>query len=457
MNNGLVSSGQAWLSQLAASAQQHPRRITALLSLLLMTGGGAAFAVAQLDPAADVPVQTVEYNVHSQASDISIADLVDGPGFTLYRSEQVRSGDSPETLLRRLGVADPAAAAFLRSNAKARSAIIGTSGRLVTAETTNDHRLASLTVRWASDDSDVFQRLTVRPSQGAKAAGKFDVVTEFVPLIKNQRLAGGIVRGTLYSATNAADVPQSVVSQLTEALADQVDLRTAVRPGARFSLVYETLEADGEILRTGRLLSAELRNAGKTYEAVWFQEDPKDKGGYYNFAGNSLERGLSSPLRHYQVTSAFAMRNHPIHKTWQAHKGTDMAAPSGTPVLTVADGTIAFAGVQNGYGNVVFIDHANDQETVYAHLSRIDVKPGQKVRQGEEIGAVGQTGWATGPHLHFEFRVGGEQHDPMAMMANSSQQARPISRMARSAFKQQTAAMRLALNAAEQSSSASAE
>ena len=454
MNNGLVSSGQAWLGRLAASAQRHPQRIAALLSLLLTTGGGAAFAVAQLDPGASMPVQTVEYSVPSQASDISIADLVDGPGFTLYRSEQVRSGDSPETLLRRLGVADPAAAAFLRSNAKARNAIIGRTGRLVTAETTNDHQLASLTVRWAADDSDVFQRLTISRGQ---PGDRFDVVTEFLPLIKNQRLAGGIVRGTLYSATNAADVPQSVVDQLTEALADQVDLRRAVRPGARFSLVYETLEADGEILRTGRLLSAELRNAGKTYEAVWFQEDPKDKGGYYNFAGSSLQRGLSSPLRQFQVTSAFAMRIHPIHKTWQAHKGTDLAAPSGMPVLNVAEGTVSFAGVQNGYGNVVFIDHANDQETVYAHLSRIDVKPGQKVRQGEEIGAVGQTGWATGPHLHFEFRVGGEQRDPLAMVANSSSQALPVSRAARPAFDKLAASMRLALNAAEQSSSASAE
>ncbi|GAB2461680.1 MAG: peptidoglycan DD-metalloendopeptidase family protein [Comamonas sp.] len=458
MNNGLVSSGQAFLSRLAASAQRHPRRVAAVLSLLLMTGGGGAFAVAQLQPtAADMPVHSVEYSVPSLASDISIADLVDGPGFTLYRSEQVRSGDSPETLLRRLGVADPAAAAFLRSNAKARNAIVGRTGRLVTAEATNDHQLASLTVRWAADDSDVFQRLTIRRSQDAKAAGKFDVVTEFVPLTKSLRLAGGIVRGTLYSATNAADVPQSVVSQLTDALADQVDLRKAIRPGARFSLVYETLEADGEILRSGRLLSAELRNAGKTYEAVWFQEDPQAKGGYYNFAGNSLQRGFSSPVRYTQVTSAFAMRIHPIHKTWQAHKGTDLAAPTGTPVLTVADGTVSFAGVQSGYGNVVFIDHANDQETVYAHLSRIDVKPGQKVRQGDEIGAVGQTGWATGPHLHFEFRVDGEQRDPLAMVASSTSAARPIAKLARPAFDKFTTSMRLALNAAEQSSAAGAE
>ena len=140
MNNGFITAGHALASQLVNTAQQHPKRLAAALAVLLMTAGGGAFAVAQLGPTPDdMPVQTVEYSVPSLASDISIADLVDGPGFSLYRSDEVRGNDSPETLLRRLGVADPAAAAFIRSNAKARSAIIGKTGRMVTAETTNNH------------------------------------------------------------------------------------------------------------------------------------------------------------------------------------------------------------------------------------------------------------------------------------------------------------------------------
>ena len=174
MNNGFITAGGLVIRQLVNTAQAHPKRLAAALAVMLMTGGGAAFAVAELGPnPSDMPVQTVQYPVESLASDIAIADLVDGPGFSLYRTDEVRSNDTPESLLRRLGVADPAAAAFIRSNAKARSAIIGKAGRQVTAETTPSHELTSLTVRWAGDSSDVFQRFSIR-----KADGKFDTLTE---------------------------------------------------------------------------------------------------------------------------------------------------------------------------------------------------------------------------------------------------------------------------------------
>ena len=442
LNNGFITAGNALIRQLANTAQQHPKRVAAALAVLLMTGGGGAFAVAQLGPnPSDLPVQTVEYTVPSLASDLSIADLVDGPGFSLYRSDEVRSNDTPESLLRRLGVADPAAAAFIRSNAKARGAIVGRTGRMVTAETSNDHQLTALTVRWAGENSDVFQRFSIR-----KNGSKFDTVTEFVPLTRGTRLAGGVIRSSLYASTDAANVPDNVANQLADVFGDKIDFRRSLRPGDRFSMVYETLEADGEILRTGRMLSAEFRNNGKTHEALWFQETPKDKGAYYNFAGESGQRAyISSPVKFTRVSSAFSMRIHPIHKTWSAHKGTDLAAPQGTPVRTVGDGLVTFAGVQNGYGNVVYIEHANKHETVYAHLSRVDVKQGSKVTQGDEIGAVGQTGWATGPHLHFEFRINGEQHDPLAMVAESEVN-KPISKHARPAFDQLSSSMRLALS-----------
>ncbi|MFE1572979.1 M23 family metallopeptidase [Comamonas odontotermitis] len=442
MNNGFITAGHAIARQLVNTAQQHPKRIAAALAVLLMTAGGGAFAVAQLGPnPADMPVHTVEYSVPSLASEFSIADLVDGPGFSLYRTDEVRGNDTPESLLRRLGVADPAAAAFIRSNAKARAAIIGKAGRQITAETTNTHELTALTVRWAGESSEVFQRFTIR-----KNGRQFDTITEFVPLSRGTRLAGGVIRSSLYASTDAANIPDNVANQMADVFGDKIDFRRALRPGDRFSLVYETLEADGEILRSGRLLSAEFRNNGKTHEALWFQPSPKVKGDYYNFAGDSNQRTyIGSPVKFTRVSSAFAMRLHPIHKTWSAHKGTDLAAPQGTPVRTVGDGVVTFAGVQNGYGNVIYIDHGNKHETVYAHLSRIEVKQGEKVSQGEEIGAVGQTGWATGPHLHFEFRVAGDQVDPLAMVANSETN-QPINKQSRPAFDALSKSMRLALN-----------
>lgn len=146
---------------------------------------------------------------------------------------------------------------------------------------------------------------------------------------------------------------------------------------------------------------------------------------------------------------------HPILGTWRAHNGVDYAAPTGTPVRTVGDGVVDFAGVQNGFGNVIFIRHRNGHETVYAHLSRIDVRKGQSVGQGETIGAVGSTGWSTGPHLHFEFRVNGQQRDPMEI-AQASEAGTPIPATARAEFARVAGLMRTQWTAAQTIEQASA-
>jgi murein DD-endopeptidase MepM/ murein hydrolase activator NlpD len=146
---------------------------------------------------------------------------------------------------------------------------------------------------------------------------------------------------------------------------------------------------------------------------VWFTRED-GRGGYYGADGRSLRRSfLASPMEFSRVTSGFAMRFHPLLQRWRQHLGVDYAAPVGTPVRTVADGVVSFSGWQNGYGRTIEIDHGNGRTTLYAHLSRHDVKRGQRVQQGQRIGAVGMTGWTTGPHLHFEFRVNGTHQDPL--------------------------------------------
>jgi murein DD-endopeptidase MepM/ murein hydrolase activator NlpD len=153
---------------------------------------------------------------------------------------------------------------------------------------------------------------------------------------------------------------------------------------------------------------------------VWYQ-DPASKGAYYTLDGKSLDTSyLASPMEFSRVTSGFAMRFHPILHRWKAHLGTDYGAVTGTPVRTVGEGVVAFAGEQNGFGNVVIVKHNNTDETLYAHLSRIEVRAGQSVRQGQNIGAVGATGWATGPHLHFEFRVNGVHQNPTEIAKRSN-------------------------------------
>ena len=170
---------------------------------------------------------------------------------------------------------------------------------------------------------------------------------------------------------------------------------------------------------TGRVLAAEFVNRGRSYSSVWYAESGA-KGTYYGLDGQSKRRAfLGSPLAFSRITSTFAMRMHPILNTWRAHRGVDYAAPTGTPVRSVGEGVVELAGRQNGYGNVVEIKHSGERTTVYAHLSRIDVRKGQRVEQGAQVGAVGATGWATGPHLHFEFKLNGAQQNPVAMAKSS--------------------------------------
>ena len=452
MIHGLTTASKALIAQLSRTAQKHPRRITAAVAALLLTGGGGAFAVAAFAPdAADLPVRQISYPVASLADGTAL-DALQAPGFSLYRSELTRSSDTAESLLQRLGVADPAAAAFLRASDVARQHLLGRTGRLVSVETTDDHRLRKLTVRWAPDDSNTFQRLVVE-----REAERFGARIESAPLVAQTRLGGGIIQSSLFAATDAAGIPDAVAVQLAEIFGANIDFRRALRRGDRFSVVYVVLEADGEPLRSGRVLSAEFHNNGKTHQAVWFQEPGAAKGAYYTLDGQSLRKAfLAAPVAFSRVSSGFAMRFHPILRQWRAHLGTDFAAPTGTPVRTVGNGMVAFAGVQNGYGNVVFVQHDKAHVTVYAHLSRIDVRKGQSVEQGQTIGAVGATGWATGPHLHFEFRVDGKQQDPQ-IMAQQSAAAAPVSAAARPAFERLARNMRIELDAAARVQQASAD
>ncbi len=453
LNNGLTTACLALLDRLSQTVQKHPKRITAAVATLLLTGGGGAFAVASFAPdASDLPVSTVAYPVESLASDTPLTSLVDIPSYSLYRSDQTRSSDTAESILQRLGIADPAASAFLRNDSQVRQNLLGRGGRSLSAEASDDHRLLRLTARWAPDDSGSFKRLVVE----RQGDGNFASRIETAPLTVGNRLAGGIIKSSLFAATDASNIPDAVAVQLAEVFSSNIDFHRALRKDDRFSVVYETLEADGEPLRSGRVLSAEFHNNGKTHDAVWFQE-PGSKGAYYTLDGESMRRAyLTSPVEFSRISSGFKMRFHPILQKWRAHLGTDFAAPTGTAVRTVGDGVVDFAGVQNGYGNVIYVKHRNQHVTVYAHLSRIDVKKGQSIEQGQKIGAVGATGWATGPHLHFEFRVNGQHQDPMTI-AQQSEAAQPVSSAARLAFQRLAGNMRVQLSSAAMVQQASAQ
>ena len=438
------------LTIIAASLRRHPKRITASLAVLLLGTGVTAFGVAPMAPdASQLPVRQVLESVEPLAIAPQTDALADFR-FSLFRTDTTRSSDTMDTVLRRLNIDDAAAASFLRNDPNAQAILAGRAGRRVTAEANNEQRLLKLSMRLQTDDEAVFKRLVIaRNANGQGFSSQF----ESAPYVSTAKLASGTIQTSLFAATDEARIPDPIAVQLAEIFSGDIDFRRSLRKGDRFNVVYETLEADGEAVRTGRVLSAQFVNAGKSHQAMWFQPPGRDligmpqKGGYYTLDGQSLRRAfLSSPVEFSRVSSGFSMRFHPILQKWRAHLGTDFAAPTGTPARTVGDGTVEFAGVQNGYGNVVFVKHRNGNETVYAHLSKVNVQRGQSVSQGQTIGLVGSTGWATGPHLHFELRVGGAQQDPMTIAKQSNTIAVPAGAMP--LFMQQASGVKTQLQAA---------
>ncbi len=422
------------------------------VGVVLLGTGVTAFGIAPLAPdAADLPVRQVIEALDTPALIQSNAIGTEAvPALVLFRSETTRRDDTAQSLLQRLGVNDTQAQAFLRTNPIARQLINGRAGRLVSVETSDRQALLRLTARWLAGDEGSFTRLVVEQTPAG-----FVSRLEQAPLTASPRLASGVIRSSLFAATDEAGIPDPVAIQLAEMFASNIDFRRDLRQGDRFSVVYESLEADGESLRTGRVLSAEFVNDGREHEAVWF-EDAGHKGGYYDFNGQSARRYyLSSPLEFSRVSSGYGMRFHPISGQRKAHMGVDYAAPTGTPVRTIGDGVVEFAGVQRGYGNVIYIRHRNNQMTVYAHLSRIAVRDGQRVDQGDHIGAVGSTGASTGPHLHLEFRDNGVHVDPLEIARQS--ESIPVPTELRQRFEAVAQMQRIQLDAAASVQQASAE
>ena len=441
----LLASAKTHSDTLRAFVARHPKHVTAVLAAVLLGGGGGAFAVANLGPdAANLPVRTLVETLSTPNLDAQV-EALEQQTLKLYRNDITRGSDTAESLLRRLGLVDAAAAAYIRKTPEVRQALLNRSGRNVSVEANEQQQLLTLTTRWLKNDNDSqFQRMVITRD----ADNKFSVRTDTAPLTASVRMSGGTVNSSLYEASDEARLPETVTRQLADVFSGQIDFHRALRKGAVFSVVYETLEAEGEPLRAGRLLSAEITNDQKTYNAVWFQE-PGQKGAYYTLKGDSLRRAfLASPVPYSRRTSGFGMREHPILHTQRAHLGVDYAAPTGTPVMSVADGVVVESGFQGAFGNMVVVQHNARQSTVYAHLSRMNVKRGQTIKQGDIVGAVGTTGLSTGPHLHFEFRINGRHVDPLTLAQQGSSE--PISAAQRNQFNQRAEFARAQLMAAAQ-------
>lgn len=347
---------------------------------------------------------------------------------TFWRNERVQRGDTVAELLRRLNVDDAAASNYLLKDKAAASLRQLSVGKEVQSEIAADGSLLAL--RYLSNNGDQ----VVIEKNGS------DFKTSSLPAQLEQRvfMRTGEIGSTLFAATDAAGLPDPVANQMADIFGGDIDFHRDLRKGDKFTVVYEVNYSNGEPVRSGRILAAEFINQGHAYRSVYFQTSATT-GDYYTPEGKSMHKAfLRSPLEFSRVSSGFSLsRFHPILNKWRSHKGVDYAAPMGAKVKVTSDGIVALAGQQHGYGNVIIINHAGRYSTVYGHLSRFaaGLHRGQRVSQGEIIGYVGMTGLATGPHLHYEFRVDGTQRDPLHVALPDGS---PISEAQKAAFLEST-------------------
>jgi murein DD-endopeptidase MepM/ murein hydrolase activator NlpD len=378
------------------------------LAALPFMGVVAAFGIAPDTTTENLPLETV---VESVA--LPQAQSTDSGAFDFWREERIGRGDTLQSLLSRLGVESAEARQVLAAARNNQTLGRLVPGRSVLARVTSGGQL--LLFRYLASD----EKLVTLTRSG----GEFQTREQPVALESRQIMRSGEIQGSLFGATDAADVPDRIASEMAEALSGDIDFHKDLRRGDHFSVVYEAFYLDGQLVKTGRLLAAEFVNQGKPHQALYFK-DAQGHEGYFTPDGQSLKRAfLKSPMPFSRVSSGFTgARFHPVLQIWRAHKGIDYAAPTGAPVRAVADAKVEFVGRQGGYGNLIVLKHQGAYSTAYGHLSRFGkgIKRGARITQGQVIGYVGATGLATGPHLHYEFRVANVQKDPLALKLPTS-------------------------------------
>ena len=248
----------------------------------------------------------------------------------------------------------------------------------------------------------------------------------------------GVIDSSLFEAAASANIPESVIMDLASIFGWDIDFSLDIRRGDRFGIVYNELYKDDVKIRDGQILAAEFVNNGKTYRAVYYT-DPKGNGDYFDEDGKSMRKAfLRSPVEFSRISSRFSKKRwHPVLSKWRSHKGVDYAAKRGTPIRASGDGKVIHAGKKGGYGRAIIIQHGGRYTTVYGHLNGYarGIRTGKKVKQGQIIGYVGSSGLATGPHLHYEFRVHGVHRNPLTVKLP---EAKPVHQSYLAHFREKT-------------------
>ncbi len=345
-----------------------------------------------------------------------------------WRSYTLEAGETLSQLGKRAGLSAGTALALARSSADVYPARRLRSGHTFRIRPGENGRPAE--VRYQIDDH---RFLRWQPREG----GGFHAEIRDYPRTVQVRQAYGRIETSLFEAGAEAGLSERTTMELARIFGWDIDFAHDLRRGDWFRVLYEEVYREGERVADGAILAAEFITRGKSHRAIRFT-DSAGRTDYYHPDGRSVRKAfLRSPVKFTRITSRFSRsRNHPILKRRRAHKGVDYGAPSGTPVRSTGEGRVIFRSRKGGYGRVVMIRHAGRYTTVYAHLSGYarSARRGRRVKQGQTIGYVGQSGLATGPHLHYEFRVHGRHRNPLTVRLPN---AEPLPEKYRDTFRRQ--------------------
>ena len=372
----------------------------------------AATASLELDPepvTAAAGVDTVSSATVSRPAIVesaALTDIVDPAAEAPAHRVTVNSGDSLYLIFKRLGLPQRDLALMTGSKPLARKL-----ARIVPGQE----------IEFYVDTESRLTRLVHRPDRirSLHVSREGDTFT-FEEIVESPDVAvataAGVIDSSLFEAGQRAGLSDNLIMQMAEIFAWDVDFALDIRAGDRFALVFEEQFKDGEKLGEGPIIAAEFTNRGRRIRAVRYV-DPTGRAEFFSPDGRSMRKAfLRTPVNFTRISSRFSLsRRHPILHKMRAHRGVDYAAPRGTAVKASGDGRVVFAGRNGGYGRTIILQHGSAYTTLYSHLSRFSkgIRPGKRVEQGQVIGYVGSTGLATGPHLHYEFRVRGVHRDPL--------------------------------------------
>ncbi|PKM10784.1 MAG: peptidase M23 [Gammaproteobacteria bacterium HGW-Gammaproteobacteria-3] len=274
----------------------------------------------------------------------------------------------------------------------------------------------------------IYKKNALETLSATREIDSFNVEISSKQLDKQIANVTGTIHSSLFQEGKEAGLPDKVILQLAEIFAWDIDFALDIKENDSFSILYEKFYAAGKEVGSGAILAAEFINQGTSYRAVRYQ-DKQGHAHYYTPEGNGMRKAfIRTPVDFARISSPFNLkRRHPVLNRIRAHKGVDYAAVRGTPIKCTGDGKIIFQGRQNGYGRVIIIQHGEHYSTLYAHLSAFskNFKTGSTVKQSDIIGYVGQSGLASGPHLHYEFRIDGEHRDPLTVKLPNSAPVSP--------------------------------